>query len=319
MTVQHGAPSASTALLLDLDQYAEVAAHLRHFPRQDADEVRSRLGITREAWSGTHEKWTRARATELACGKTLITTRFGRVFATTLQRLVEGDASLASLGPQRSPVESAPTPANNGAKEAGAPVPSDSAPLHIPSAPGFVVAPAQAVVPRSEAFASTAPACEARSGDALPFVLPGSSSPEAAFRRALEHAQAVQGPRPAPAVARGGTVAAVGGDRSLEGTVVLDGAQPGGSAGGFVAESRATPSSAVATTQVSVVEYAALRVELRLFPARATTAFARYRLTEAVQPAMDAYFRAQFEADPPLRMEFARAYAHYVAWFQKHS
>jgi hypothetical protein len=64
-------------------------------------------------------------------------------------------------------------------------------------------------------------------------------------------------------------------------------------------------------------QYASLRAELQLRPAQYAAVLERYRVSPAGgREALDAYWRARFEADPLLRMEFARAYAEYIAWLK---
>jgi hypothetical protein len=65
---------------------------------------------------------------------------------------------------------------------------------------------------------------------------------------------------------------------------------------------------------LTLPQYASLRVELQMHPEQEEATLARYRVTRESRPALDEYWRGRFEADPLLRMMFAKAYATYVAW-----
>ena len=64
-------------------------------------------------------------------------------------------------------------------------------------------------------------------------------------------------------------------------------------------------------------QYASLRAELQLRPAHTAAILERYRVAGGGgRAALDGYWRSRFEADPLLRMVFARAYAEYLAWLK---
>ena len=65
------------------------------------------------------------------------------------------------------------------------------------------------------------------------------------------------------------------------------------------------------------VQYTSLRVELQLLPDHETVILARYGVRPEDKEALFGYWRKRFEADPPLRMMFARGYAQYLAWFRE--
>ena len=52
------------------------------------------------------------------------------------------------------------------------------------------------------------------------------------------------------------------------------------------------------------------------FPDRVAATLARYGVSPEGREALDAYWTARFDADPLLRMMFARGFAAYVAWLK---
>ncbi len=121
------------------------------------------------------------------------------------------------------------------------------------------------------------------------FDVPAMSMPfaPATTGEAPGHAQAIQGPR-APSPFAGGTVAAPG-----------------------------VPSLPAGSSELTMTQYTSLRVELHLLPDRAERVLGRYGIRPEGQEALFAHWRARFEADPPLRMWFARDYARYLAWVRQ--
>jgi hypothetical protein len=148
-------------------------------------------------------------------------------------------------------------------------------------------------MPRSVAryLAETA----AVSGPVAPMKMPFAQAPGApdqALSRAMAHADAVQGPRSQqqPA-ALGGTVA--------------------------VSEPAAGLSPPAGVRDLTMEQYTSLRVELQLLPDHEMAIMARYGVRPDDKEALFGYWRKRFEADPPLRMMFARGYAQYLAWFRE--
>jgi hypothetical protein len=88
---------------IDITRYAEVTAHLRHFPADKHAEVIARLGIPRRDWDAAAAKWQRVRDAERASGKLEVTVSFGRVLADTRARLAAQQPTLESLGPLPGP------------------------------------------------------------------------------------------------------------------------------------------------------------------------------------------------------------------------
>jgi hypothetical protein len=67
---------------------------------------------------------------------------------------------------------------------------------------------------------------------------------------------------------------------------------------------------------LTLPQYASLRVELELAPDQAEAILARYGVTRDGRARLEDYWRGRFEADPLLRMMFAKAYATYVSWLR---
>jgi hypothetical protein len=294
---------------IDFARYAEVLAHLRRFPAGDEAEVLARLGLRRRAWEAAAARWSAAREAELASGKTALTVTFGAVFTRTRQRLDAQRASLASLGPLPGPDELAPEPAP---VPEPAPAPPVEAPViqlisaqlapPQPAAPSFLVrppalheAPPAPAPPIARPFEGTLPLGAVLPIARLPFQ---EGSAERAFASAVAHAEAVQG----PADARRDP-------RSLGATVGVSSEAPS-------AVLPFATSAPAGVPELTLAQYASLRVELQLQPERAALILARYGVPADARPALDASWRARFDADPLLRMEFARAYAAYTAWLR---
>lgn len=340
-------PAPSTESI-DLARYAEVTAYLRQFPAEHKDEVIARLGLRRRVWEAESAKWTSARDAELASGKADIATRFGSVFTRTRQRLAALRPPLESIGTlpgpddlepeaEPSPPESrkaplppeeiaAPAPvvhlmpgldmpASKGpslwarhASFAGrepvhpiAPIPlarlaPEASPAPVAAWSPVALPPQPVLVKRSgRDLGSTAPiGANMPVSPLMPFQAAGST-PAQAYDRAVAHAQAVQG---SPESARGTS--------DLGSTVALGNDLP-------------TPPLPPGVPDLTLPQYASLRVELHVNPGNAALILATYRVTAEGHPTLDAHWRARFKADPLQRMMFARAYASYSLWLKQNS
>lgn len=290
---------------MDITRCAEVAAHLAHFPPANHAEVVARFGLRWRDWEAAAAYWAKVRDAELAAGKTQLSSRFVHAFVTTAERLKERQASMESIGPlpfsfrleatpQAGPepgdaLASAPvveaTQVLAGARDLDAPSFRDSGAAPEQSAP-------LSAMPRSVAryLAETAAVSGPVAPMKLPFVqVPGT--PDQALSRAMAHADAVQGPRSRQPASSGGTVA--------------------------VSEPAAGLSPPPGVRDLTVEQYTSLRVELQLLPGHDTGILARYGVRPDDKEALFGYWRKRFEADPPLRMMFARGYAQYLAWFRE--
>jgi hypothetical protein len=130
-------------------------------------------------------------------------------------------------------------------------------------------------------FAATVPVSAAPATPAMPFAARAASSAET-----LPHVVAR-----APTAQEGSGTVAVGNE---------------------VAAPPLPPGIADLTLQ----QYASLRVELHVRPDCAAASLDRYGVSAESGERLDAYWRARFEADPLLRMTFAQAYAKYLEWLK---
>jgi hypothetical protein len=290
---------------IDFATYAEVLAHLRHFPADKQEEVVARLGHDPGAWRVVAAKWSAARDSALEEGDADLANRFGSVFTRTRSRLQLQQPSLESLGPLPPPRLAPPQPAVP--PEPSAPEPSSPPEVEMQQStaqrgavaaaalPSFlavpVASPLPAVVRPPSALTSTVAVViePPASAGHLPF---RTADPAVALEGALAHARAVQGePRPAAAMA-GGTV-------------------------GISTDDPAHSAPPPGCPDLTLPQYASLRVELHQRPADTAAILARYGVSADARAALDAHWRARFEADPLRRMEFARAYAAYLAWLRR--
>jgi len=292
---------------IDITRYAEVMAHIRHFPADRHLEVVARLGIRRRDWQAAAAKWQRVRDAERLTGKLEVTVRYGRVLKDTRARLEAEQPPLESLGPYPGP-DGAPGEAAARAAPSARPVPeAHEAPLAAePSVrlPSYLAAESHAAAQITDpppvsppparrapsALASTALGAAPPTAPVVPFVAPSGSSEES-FARAVAHAEQVQGPAEAPRSAAGsGTVA--------------------------VSEDVAGPPLPPGVPDLTLQQYASLRVELEISSDDKQATLARYGISADARVALDAHWRHRFSVDPPLRMLFAGTYARYLAWLR---
>jgi hypothetical protein len=288
---------------IDFARYAEICAHLRHFPADTGDEVLSRLGLRRRAWDAAASRWTAARDREIEEGRVDLTERFGRLVADARERLETTRPRLVSLGPLLPPEEE-PAPPPPPAEPAPAPpeVQRSSAqrvppPELRPDLPSFLAAtPAAPPPPAPAQLAGTLPLGASLPLPELPFQ---QGTPAQALASALSHARAEQGPSEPPRAAMGETVG-------------VSTVGPAAASLPFTA-----PPLPAGCPELTLPQYASLRVELQLSPEQETAILGRYRATPGARSALDAHWRRRFEADPLSRMEFARAYAAYLGWLRQ--
>jgi hypothetical protein len=312
---------------IGFERYVEVMAYLRRFPADKKDEVIARLGLRRRAWEAASTRWSAARDAELSTGKTDLSARFGALFSRTKERLALEHVSLEAVGPLPGPDELAPDPP----PEPPPPEPPIDVPAPViqrisaqlapppPAAPSFLVGkpmpvespmvpppvvmppavtppPAPpiavpAVVSGPDLFQTTLPLGLSTPLPILPFT-GAKVAPEQALASALAHAKAVQGPASPKPTALGSTV-------GVTSTV----ASP-------------LPFADPAMPDLTLMQYASLRVELHVHPQGEAATLARYGVSPGARAVLDARWRARFEADPLKRMEFARAYAQYSVWLR---
>jgi hypothetical protein len=308
---------------LDFATYAEVKAHLRHFPEEKRAEVVLRLGHDPAVWDRSSAKWSKLRDEELARGETDLTTRFGSIFTRTQKRLLLQRPTLESLGPLPEPKQPAPAEAQAKPDPTPEAEPPPIAPPEVqlstaqrggakPNRPSFLVTelgkpsplvpPAVAPPPPpaeriSPTLGSTVPMSAESPLAKLPFVK-DTTDPSKALSNAFAHAQVVQGPASSP--------------RSMGGTVGISNPPPPSGALPFPVP------LAAGCPDLTVVQYASLKIELLLHRDRADAVLARYGGAPGSREALEAHWRARMETDPLLRAEFARAYATYLSWLREH-
>jgi hypothetical protein len=303
---------------VDLQRFAEVVAHLRHYPAGQRAEVLSRLGLDERAWEAAVASWHAARDEELARGASDIVRRFGVAFGRAARRLDAEKPSLASLSPVADAPPPPPAPAPDATPSPVVPPPASVVPLPAPVVPPPApVVRLAAVASPAASLAGTLPLGTELPIARLPFVSPRPA--EESFEAARSHAQAVQGPARAPA-ALGATV---GVSSAAPERPLPFGLGPKPRRPAVLAETVGLPPGVADAAQVppgvpdlTLPQYASLRVELQLGPEKEEAILARYRVPREGRAALDDYWRGRFEADPLLRMMFAKAYATYVTWLR---
>jgi hypothetical protein len=299
--------SGASAEMVDLPRFAAVMAHLRHFPAAQRAEVLARLGFDERAWEAEVASWHAARDEEIARSAGDLVRRFGVAFGRAARRLDAEKPALESI--------SRPSPAPAGPPAAPAPVPPMAPAPVVSPAPVVAFVPPPPVASPAVSLAATFPLGTELPIAKLPFVAARPASE--AFEAARPHAEAVQGPARAPA-AFGATVGVSSapperplpfglgaGPRRPAGLVETVGLPPG------VADAGQAPPG---VADLTLPQYASLRVDLQMHPEQEEAILARYRVPREGRAALDDYWRGRFEADPLLRMMFAKAYATYVAW-----
>jgi hypothetical protein len=128
----------------------------------------------------------------------------------------------------------------------------------------------------------------------LPFQA-ASATPAQVYERAVAQAQAAQGPAGSSRE-----------PRDLGSTVALGNDLP-------------APPLPPGVPDLTLPQYASLRVELNANPESTARILATYRISAEGRQAIDAHWRARFEADPLQRMMFARAYASYNLWLKQNA
>ena len=284
---------------IDLPRFAEVMAHLRHFTATPSDEVLARLGLGKAAWEAATAAWYAARDNALSKGETGLTRRFGRLFARALRDLARRRPALESLG---SPIP-APVPVP-------VPLPSLSPPPSLSPIPSPPLPPPPAFVPRIPELAGTADISAVIQGQVLPFIA-ASAAPS-------PPSMSVETRPPPPRL--GETVGVSPGGAWKQSTPFFKRPAPAARPDetvGLAPGAGGAPPLPLGLPDLTLPQYASLRVELQTRPDATEITLARYGLRRDTRDALDAHFRARFEADPLLRMEFVRAYAVYLGWLRE--
>jgi hypothetical protein len=314
---------------IDLDRYAEILAHVRHFPHNKQAEVVARLGVPWREWEGARARWTVDMGAAAGEGRVDMIKQYSDTFTRTQRRLASLKPSLESLGPlpgpeaeepPQAPVPEAPLPELASPAEPRVEVPSFmSNPLPAgPIRPGFmsaaapatpdpVAVPAPAPVPLAPAAAPApaAPAPRTRGRTLAVAAVPDPAAPQLPFKpaegtadeavqRAVAHAGAAQGEAPPRRVSLGETTD-IG--------AIARGPLP------FARSVRPIP-------EYAVERYASLQVELREYADRKEGVLARYTLDPETFAALDDDWKRRMNADSGLRSRFLDACERYRAWLR---
>jgi hypothetical protein len=198
---------------VDLARCAEIAAHLAHIPAESRAEIVARFGLTWHEWEAASAWWATARDAELGAGTVELSSRFVRAFVATVERLQAQPISLSSIGPLPSTFPSeVPSPVlSPPLLDRAETEPPTVEVRRVPAGTGDLGAPSfwspdatRGVSLAPPSLAATAGVSEVAS-QGMPFV-PASGVAGDALRRAIAHANAVQGPRLQPPL--GGDTAA---------------------------------------------------------------------------------------------------------------
>lgn len=273
---------------LDIGRYAEILAHVRHYPADRHAEVIARLGIRRANWEAASSKWQRVRESERTSGKLDATIRFGRVLRDTRAALEARQPTLESLGPLPGP-DGDLTP---GAKSRHA----KEEPVAEPKAVPEVAAPAVQVPSFLMAVQHGSPQVPE------PLMLPmAHTGPPASVASTLPVGSVL----PLPAVmpfAETPTSPAEAFDRARTAGIAVGSAELALPAG---------------VPDLTIHQYASLRAELQASPEHAATILSRYGVAPSVCAALVEYWRSRLMADPTSSNAFTTAYTAYVAWLEK--
>ena len=139
-TTTQQAPEAPLRGGIDIERYAEVMAHVRHFGKAHTPEVLERLTLDEDRWEEAVFGFTALLVEESEREEEALSRRFGERFAKTKARLGKEKPALASIGPLRNEVPNLPP-----AKVAAPAIPV-AAPEPAPSPP-MVAAPVAMPMP----------------------------------------------------------------------------------------------------------------------------------------------------------------------------
>jgi hypothetical protein len=287
-----------------LDRYAEILAHVLHFGTGNTPEVVARFGLSLERWSAIDRSWADALAIGVRQIPRETVLRFSTTFHAVRQRLAQQKPALATLG--------------NAAKEASVTEPEPAPPKPRVEVPSFMLAAAAApsVPPAPRAPPHPSPA---RSLDTTWGFVPvpaGTTSPmpfvegtpaESALHSAVEHTDAVQGPKPAER-------------RPLEATIPLGKVlvRPtlpfGGAPAGFSPEAAARR-----VPELTLEQRASLHVELKMQPERKLQILHRYGSTPEQHERASAAWEARLAQNPKLRSEWEHAVVQYRLWLVRNA
>lgn len=298
-----------------VERYAEVLAHVVHFGAERTEAVVRRFGLTLDAWRALDEAWSEDLAEAIRRNQQDLALRFSATFAKRRRRLAKEQPALEAVGDARVTHMEAGAPVTAGGPVVGAQV----------ALPSFMAAPSQP--PPAPAASMEKPVTQAmpavsQVGDRLPFA--GEAAADVALKAARDHAENVQGPRPAKGAALGMTAPTEEGQRLAAIARRILPFQPGGGARdaqpsptresdpGPPPGEPAPPAEGVAT--LTLEQHASLHVELGLHPEQRLPILRRYGIGAEQHARLDAGWQAKIAQDPAVRSAWEAACARYRAW-----
>lgn len=105
---EQGATDAPLRGGIDIERYAEVMVHVRHYGKNNTPEVLERLGLDEDRWEEAMSGFTALLAEESECEEEALSKLFGSRFAKTKTRLSKEKPPLYSIGPLRHEKRSEP-------------------------------------------------------------------------------------------------------------------------------------------------------------------------------------------------------------------
>ncbi|APR76036.1 Hypothetical protein A7982_01383 [Minicystis rosea] len=269
---------------LTLTLYAQLLARLACRRGARVEDVLAELGVGADDLARDEQALRRELAAAWPSRKGIDAMKFATALGRELERL-------GALGGDGAPAEDRERDA------ASAPLPSETRPRE-PELPSFLQTPRAQITSFAPAPVAPPPIVHTRMEATTPSRSPLAGTADmdlsaivAAVTRGATPFQASEGSSaPAPSAQTA----------------------PEADAGAPPEAGKAVPPARV--TELTVAQYASLRVELQRRPDQAASILSRYQVPSESREELDASWRARFEADPLLRAEFARAYAAYLAW-----
>jgi hypothetical protein len=320
-----------------VERYAEVLAHVVHFGTERLEEVVQRFGFTVQAWRAVDAAWTDELAEGIRRNQQDLALRFSASFAKRRRHLAREQPSLEAAGevpakasapgshaPPQTPGVLLPsfmaTPSKSMAPASPAadpmlPPPAPVASAAQPAEPSAQVtaAPVAAVpaqldsAPAAKHMTQALPAVDL-TADPLPFA--DGVAADVALRAALDHADNVQGPKPAKPPSLSTTVPTEGERLAAIARRILP-FQPGAPAPDSDPGAAAPTEDAASLT---LEQHASLHVELTLHPEQKSQTLRRYGLSIEQHARLDTVWQAKVAKDAALRASWEQACAQYRAW-----
>ena len=315
-----------------VERYAEVLAHVVHFGAERTEAVVRRFGLTLDAWRALDEAWSEDLAEVIRRNQQDVALRFSATFAKRRRRLATEQPALHAVGDAPpTHVVAAGSPVGLVAAQVAvpsfmaAPRPGERAsvpvPAHVAALGGAPSEPPPAPAASMEKPVTQAMPAVSPGGDRLPFA--GEVAADVALRAALDHAENVQGPRPAKGAALAMTAPTEEGERLAAIARRILPFQPG--AGGRDAQPSPTresdpgpppgaPAAPTEGAELTLEQHASLHVELGLHPEQRLRILRRYGIEAAQHARLDAGWQAKIAQDPAVRSAWEAACARYRAW-----